>query len=817
MTYPGPTLRSPVCELIGGLLTAAPSYRRRLLAVSALIALLVLTTLLAADFSRSATAQTSVALVGNNLKADVNGVFGFNKDRAQAFTTGSNSAGYKLTSVQIGVQIGATSVTSYNVKVMSEGTSGPGSTKVGDLNNPTNLTAGISNSFSASGGGLDLKPNTTYYILMDLSASHNTVVLKATKDDGENPNRAAGWGIANKSLSRNPGSSGAWTSLNNKWKIIINGYAKTRPVLKRAAINGGTLVLDYDKALDTASGTAPRKFWIKVDGSTARQHALKLSISGTQVKLKVPTVKRGQAVTLWYAKPARNPLKDDDNTEAVAIHRRIVTNDTGASRLVSNIRQAQGTASPVQLGADYAQEFSTGSHAYGYKLTRVDMRMSDNSNSPPNYSVSIHEDSTGAPGRRLATLTNPTFLPSTARLVQFTASGGIDLAHRSTYWVVIDIPNIESAVTIAATSSDSEDSIGLATWSIANKRRARLYGATQWGIVTQTNALKIAINGYAKPDTTPPTVQTTDVEDSGKMMTVQLSEANLKGGVAATDWSYSVDGVKIDPAAKAIGWYPSMGKITFTLAQTVKQNQVVKLRYTKGTTNPIRDQADNALPSFSRQVAPKLQHQSLQRLRSTALSADPANLARGPLLSNDEVGPHALPTSISEISGNKPSGASGSLDVSEIAASVRQELRQHSRGTYLTTQVFGLDEQSSLVRHSPAGGTYMTTASGERYELVGGTALLHVKLWHVYHHNGRGSNSIERLGGPWNSRRDNKLVEPVEVCLPMPDEGGAIAVRINGQSAWTVLETVERSGQICAEPVLIGWFAVVHSSDVQGE
>ncbi len=44
--------------------------------------------------------QTSKTLVGNNEKSDA-GTLGFNRDRGQPFTTGSNTHGYKLTSVQI--------------------------------------------------------------------------------------------------------------------------------------------------------------------------------------------------------------------------------------------------------------------------------------------------------------------------------------------------------------------------------------------------------------------------------------------------------------------------------------------------------------------------------------------------------------------------------------------------------------------------------------------------------------------------------------------------------------------------------------------
>ena len=164
------------------------------------------------------------------------------------------------------------------------------------------------------------------------------------------------------------------------------------------------------------------------------------------------------------------------------------------TRLVSNTGQTAGTA---MFSTDTAQAFTTGSHAPGYTLTRVDMRMSNSGSSQPSYTVSVHEDSSGAPGNSLGTLKNPT-LPSTAGLVEFSASGGIDLAASSTYWVVVDISHVEVAVKIGTTTSDSEDSGGQANWSIGDDRRWRGLIQTTWGTGTQPESLQIAIAGYAK-------------------------------------------------------------------------------------------------------------------------------------------------------------------------------------------------------------------------------------------------------------------------------------------------------------------------------
>ncbi len=92
---------------------------------------------------------------------------------------------------------------------------------------------------------------------------------------------------------------------------------------------------------------------------------------------------------------------------------------------------------------------------------------------------------------------------------------------------------------------------------------------------------------------------------------------------------------------------------------------------------------------------------------------DPPNLARNPIQWNAAGGLHPLPTRLSEISDNEPTAASGSVDLSNIAASVSEHLRRYSRGYYLTTQVFQPDEQPHLFRRGTHG----------MHEVVAGEAM----------------------------------------------------------------------------------------------
>lgn len=195
---------------------------------------------------------------------------------------------------------------------------------------------------------------------------------------------------------------------------------------------------------------------------------------------------------------------------------------------------------------------------------------------------------------------------------------------------------------------------------------------------------------------------------------------------------------------------------------------------------------------------------------------DPSNLARGAVQWDPVGAMHGLPTRMSEIRSNKPSEPTGSVDLASIAASVREEIQRHSRGFYLTTQVFGLGERSHLVRAGPNGSRYIVDADGQRHEVARPGSLLLVKIWHVYYRSGRGHNTIELLGDTFLPRRDNRLTEPVEICLPAPAmhaERVRIAVRGRLDPHWTILDTAVEDGQVCTETVRVAWVVLVYAPE----
>ena len=211
-------------------------------------------------------------------------------------------------------------------------------------------------------------------------------------------------------------------------------------------------------------------------------------------------------------------------------------------KLVGN--DVSGTRHDGNLVWDRAVAFTTGSHAHGYRLTRLDIRMRNGAATVPPYSVSIHSDSSGLPGASLGTLTNPSSLPTSNGWAEFTASGnGIDLAKDTKYWVVVDRTGGDGSNTfIRITTADNEEADSSAGWSIANERRDRPGSA--WD---RTNTLVpvIAIYGYPKPEPPPPDT-TAEVKRVLKHALAAVASRTVSG-------AQDIIGARLGEAAPASG------------------------------------------------------------------------------------------------------------------------------------------------------------------------------------------------------------------------------------------------------------------------
>ena len=205
--------------------------------------------------------------------------------------------------------------------------------------------------------------------------------------------------------------------------------------------------------------------------------------------------------------------------------------------LISNLDQSR--AGGGVFNNDQAQAFTTGSNSGGYSLTKVVIESSLGADA--DFTVSVHENDSGAPGTSLGTLTKPT-LPATDTTgdYEFTHSG-IDLAVSTTYFIVVDVSTSNGAFTIWNTNSDAEDTGGATGWSIGDSSLYRGFGSTgSW--TTWAESKKISITGTVKGGTTnsdatgAPVI--TGTPEVGELLTADISNIGDADGIADADFEY---------------------------------------------------------------------------------------------------------------------------------------------------------------------------------------------------------------------------------------------------------------------------------------
>ena len=205
---------------------------------------------------------TLVSNMGQNIEG--HGSLG-DFDQAQAFTTGSNSTGYTLTSVEVGMGTNGEYATAFTVSIHSNRAGAPG-TNLGTLTNPASLaTEGV---YAFTTSGIPLEASTTYFVVFDsegviITGSIQAHILNTTSND-EDSTSMPGWSIGNGSLYRSWDSSGSWTSFVDSKRMRVNGTEGTSTYATLEAFDtveggGGILHHRIDVKLSEAVWITPRE------------------------------------------------------------------------------------------------------------------------------------------------------------------------------------------------------------------------------------------------------------------------------------------------------------------------------------------------------------------------------------------------------------------------------------------------------------------------------------------------------------------------------------------------------------------------------
>ena len=111
-------------------------------------------------------------------------------------------------------------------------------------------------------------------------------------------------------------------------EVTNNTPDTAAPALQTATVNGATLVLTYDEALDETSEPAPGAYSVSVDGAAGVAPG-SVAVSGSTVTLTLATAAaHGQAVTVSYTAPSSNPVQDANGNDAANLSRRAAINNT---------------------------------------------------------------------------------------------------------------------------------------------------------------------------------------------------------------------------------------------------------------------------------------------------------------------------------------------------------------------------------------------------------------------------------------------------------------------------------------------------------
>ena len=315
-----------------------------------------------------APAHAQTVLVSNTGQSNAGQTPVNPSDNAQGFTTGQNTLGYSLTSIELGVGVASGSGTLTVTVRGDDGSGDPGGNTLYTLNNPANVAAGL-RTFTAPAGA-SLSANTQYFVQMVFAPNGSASYPQwdNTTSNLQDSASAIGWSIRNERHVRTPGSTG-WGSTNfTVLQIRVNGQirAPAAPMNLSAAPDDGQVTLSwanpanntitkYQYRRKTDTGTYGSWTDIPNSGDTTTSYTVTGLTNGTQYTFAVRAVNAGGngAESTVTATPALAPTAPT-NLEAEVGDRRIglTWDDPGDSTIDEYEYSTDGGTFSVISGSD---------------------------------------------------------------------------------------------------------------------------------------------------------------------------------------------------------------------------------------------------------------------------------------------------------------------------------------------------------------------------------------------------------------------------------------------------------------------------------
>ena len=171
----------------------------------------------------AATTAVTGALVSNvGQTATGNANVTATQSQGQGFTTGSDSGGYTLGSVELAVSSFSGTASDITVSIYSESSGDPG-TVVHTLTTPASISTPVT-TFTAP-SGTTLAAGTTYYVV--ISTTGSGINLSRTNATAEDTGGASGWSIAD---DRRFFGGGNWVNTSSPIRMRVNGAAASTDI-----------------------------------------------------------------------------------------------------------------------------------------------------------------------------------------------------------------------------------------------------------------------------------------------------------------------------------------------------------------------------------------------------------------------------------------------------------------------------------------------------------------------------------------------------------------------------------------------------------
>ena len=203
----------------------------------------------------------------------------------------------------------------------------------------------------------------------------------------------------------------------------------------------------------------------------------------------------------------------------------------------SNLDKASRRFGTIDSSNVLRQAFTTGVNGTGYVFQGVALLvevLQTTGSNPDDPKVTLHAETSGAPGTELAELIDPSAnQTSTSQKEEliFAAASDVSLDANTTYWVVVTAVGTDSSYRVGHTTSTSEDTGGLPGWSIADRCLRQIGGAAVANCQVIHRVLQMAVRGYAKDSSNDATLSGLGLASGGTAVA-------LDSTFSSTDTSY---------------------------------------------------------------------------------------------------------------------------------------------------------------------------------------------------------------------------------------------------------------------------------------